>query len=107
MTTVLACHLVALSASLMAPGQGAIQQSAIEFAAPVRVAAGGVPIQTETPGYASPAWHDVNGDGREDLVVGQYAGGKMSVYLRAEDGSFGGGEWLQAGGEVAQVAGVW
>ena len=80
---------------------------AIRFAAPVQVLAGGEKLRTEAPGYASPAWYDVDGDGREDLVVGQFAGGKMNVFRRLEDGTFAAGEWLQAGGETAEVPGVW
>lgn len=78
-----------------------------QFADPVRMAAAGTPIEVEAPGYASPAWHDVNGDGRADLVVGQFAGGKMSVFHGQEDGSLGEHQWLMAGGEVAEVPGVW
>lgn len=77
------------------------------FEAPVRLMAGGAPVSSEAPGYASPAWYDVNGDGRADLVVGQFAGGKMRAYHGQPDGSLAEGQWIQAGGEVAQVPGVW
>ena len=77
------------------------------FTKAVRLEAGGAPIQVEEPGYASPAWHDVDGDGRADLVVGQFAGGKMRVYRGLEAGGFAEGEWLEAGGEIAEVPGVW
>lgn len=78
-----------------------------DLAAPVRVEAAGKPISVEEPGYASPCWHDVDGDGRADLVVGQYADGKMMVYRSTEDGKFAKGEWLQADGKVAMVPGIW
>lgn len=77
------------------------------FAKPVRLMSGGAPVSTEAPGYASPAWYDVNGDGRADLVVGQFNGGKMMAYHQAPDGTLGEGSWLMAGGEVAEVPGVW
>lgn len=77
------------------------------FEAPTRLLADGSPMASEAPGYASPAWHDVTGDGRADVIVGQFAGGKMMVYPGLEDGAFGKGQWLEAGGEVAQVPGVW
>lgn len=77
------------------------------FADPVRLTSEGAPIATEAPGYASPAWYDVNGDGRADLIVGQFNGGKMRAYHQAEDGTFGAGSWIQAEGEVAEVPGVW
>lgn len=77
------------------------------FAEPVRVTAADGPIETEAPGYASPAWHDVDGDGRMDLVVGQFADGKMALYRGLEDGNLGAKEWVMAGGDVAEVPGVW
>ena len=77
------------------------------FEAPVRVAAADGSIRTEAPGYAAPAWYDVDGDGRRDLVVGQFAGGKMRVYKSTGAGTFAPGEWLMAAGEVAEVPGVW
>lgn len=77
------------------------------FAEPVQLTAGGAPIRVETPGYAAPCWRDMNGDGRKDLVVGQFKDGKMKVYENAGDGKLLAGEWLMAGGEPAQVPGVW
>ena len=77
------------------------------FEQPVRLMSAGAPISTEEPGYASPAWYDVNGDGRNDLVVGQFKDGKMRAYHQAEDGSFGEGAWIMAGEEAAEVPGVW
>lgn len=93
-------------AATTAPGDGddVIKPS---FSEPVRLMAGGKAIATEAPGYASPAWHDTNGDGRPDLVVGQFSGGKMNTYAQKEDGSFEKGTWIEAGGKVAEVPGVW
>ncbi len=50
---------------------------------------------------------DVDGDGRQDLLVGQFKGGKIKVYPGGADGKLGKGEWLQAEGKVASVPGVW
>lgn len=77
------------------------------FAPPVRLDAGGVPLAVEDPGYAAPTWHDVDGDGRPELVVGQFAGGRIRVHRQVEAGRFAAGEWLRAGGEIAEVPGVW
>lgn len=77
------------------------------FEAPTRIKAGGSYVRTEAPGYAAPAWHDVDGDGRRDLIVGQFTGGKMQVYKSTGAGAFAAGEWLEAGGDVAEVPGVW
>ncbi|MFK7740237.1 MAG: hypothetical protein AB8H80_07925 [Planctomycetota bacterium] len=77
------------------------------FHAPIRLQADGQNIATEEPGYACPTLFDANGDGRLDLVVGQFADGKMRIYPRKADGSLAAGQWLQAAGEVAVVPGVW
>jgi hypothetical protein len=77
------------------------------FEAPVRLKAADGYVRTEKPGYASPTWHDVDGDGKRDLVVGQFAGGKIRYYKNTGAGTFAAGEWLMAGGKVAEVPGVW
>ena len=81
--------------------------SAIEFAPPVRLKVDGVPIRVESPGYACPCWVDVDGDGKKDLVVGQFTKGKMRVYRNLGKGKLAAGTWLEAGGAVAEVPGVW
>lgn len=86
---------------------GAAASSGAEFDAPVRLTAGGEAIRVESPGYAAPAWADVDGDGQKDLLVGQFNGGKIRVFKNLGDGKLAAGEWLQAEGEVAEVPGVW
>ncbi len=49
----------------------------------------------------------MNGDGLKDLLVGQFAGGKIKVYHADGKSGFGKGEWLQAEGKTAEVPGVW
>ncbi|MHC4512198.1 MAG: FG-GAP repeat domain-containing protein [Planctomycetota bacterium] len=78
-----------------------------QFEAPVRLKAAGEYIKTESPGFAAPCWADVDGDGKKDLVVGQFAGGKMKIYRNLGDGKLAKGEWLKAEGEIAEVPGVW
>ena len=80
---------------------------ATEFEQPVQLKADGVAVRVEAPGYACPAWIDIDGDGRKDLVVGQFSGGKMKVYKNLGDGKFAPGTWLQADGKAAEVPGVW
>lgn len=95
--------LAALSVVLSAAGCGA----ADEFSPPVKLTADGVAIRVEAPGYACPCWVDMDGDGKKDLVVGQFNGGKMQVFKNLGDGKFAPGKWLQAEGKVAEVPGVW
>jgi hypothetical protein len=77
------------------------------FAAPVRLKADDGWVRVESPGYAAPCWHDVNGDGKKDLIVGQFKGGKMRVYDRQASGTFAAPKWLEAEGAIAEVPGVW
>jgi hypothetical protein len=81
--------------------------SAIEFAPPVRLTADGVPIRVESPGYASPCLADLDGDGKLDLLVGQFNKGKIKFFKGLGGGKFARGAWLKAEGQVAEVPGVW
>lgn len=78
-----------------------------QFAPPVRLMADGKPIQVEAPGYAAPCWHDVDQDGKSDLLVGQFAGGKIHLFQGKGGTEFAAGTWLQAGGKPVEIPGVW
>jgi hypothetical protein len=93
--------------STLLVGCGVAVASAQEFKPPVRFEAGGVPVRVESPGYAAPCWADIDGDGKKDLLVGQFHGGKIKVYKNLGDGKLAAGEWLKAEGAVAEVPGVW
>lgn len=80
---------------------------AAEFEPPVRVKADGAPVRVEAPGYAYPCLADLDGDGKKDLLVGQFAKGKIRVHKGLGDGKFAAGAWLQADGKDAEVPGVW
>jgi len=80
---------------------------AAEFFDPVRLEADGAAIRVEAPGYAAPCWADIDGDGKKDLLVGQFNGGKIRVFRNLGDGKLAAGEWLTAGGKTAEVPGVW
>lgn len=78
-----------------------------EFQPPVRLMADGKPVRVESPGWACPCWADMDGDGKKDLLVGQFSGGKIRVYRNLGDCKFAAGDWLKADGAVAEVPGVW
>ena len=93
--------------SALVLGGSAALCSAAEFQPPVRLKAGDAAVRVEKPGYAAPCLADLDGDGKKELLVGQFANGKIRVFKHLGDEKFSPGEWLQAGGEVAQVPGVW
>jgi hypothetical protein len=81
--------------------------SAAEFERPVRLKADGVAVRVESPGYAAPCWADVDGDGKKDLLVGQFNKGKIRVFKNLGEGKLAAGDWLMAEGQVAEVPGIW
>ena len=72
------------------------------FQPPVRVSAGVAPLRVPTPGFASPCWGDVDGDGKPDLLVGDFAS-EIRAYRHVGGGGFANGVPLQAGGRLLQV----
>ena len=75
--------LVAAGCSALGASTDAIAQndpSAATFAAPVRLKAGDK-LLGENRLFPSPVFHDVDGDGRLDIVVGDLIG-RMTVALR-------------------------
>ena len=62
-------------------------ETSIRFAAPVRIQAGDA-FLGEGRLYPSPVLHDVDGDGRLDVVVGDLFG-KVTVANRSSAGAFG------------------
>ncbi len=64
-------------------------------------------MRVERPGYASPCWADIDGDGKKDLLVGQFNGGKIRVFKNLGDGKLAAGDWLKVDGKVVEVPGIW
>lgn len=79
---------LAIAASALSPSDARAQRSSESqrFASPVRLMAGDK-LLGERRLYPSPMYHDVNGDGRTDIVVGDLRG-HITVALReAGDGA--------------------
>ena len=54
--------------------------SASELAAPQKIKVAGRPIDVEHVGHAAPFVGDFDGDGRKDLLVGEYYKGRLRIY---------------------------
>lgn len=92
--------LAVLTASLAVP------LAAQEFEAPFRLTSYGAPITVEV-GHAQPLYVDFNGDGRRDLLVGQFGAGRLRIYpnLGTEKSpQFRIFDWFIAGDSIASVA---
>jgi hypothetical protein len=95
-----------LVSALLLGGSSALC-SAADFEPPVRLMAGNAAVRVESPGYAAPCWADIDGDGKKELLVGQFNKGKIQVFKHLGSAKFAAGNWLQADGTVAEVPGVW
>ena len=71
------CRIVTLALVLLTAGGFGITPL---FDAPVALEASGVPINVGAGGNASPYIVDWDGDGRQDLLLGQYSGGRIRFY---------------------------
>ncbi len=83
------------------------EQRSPELLPPVRLTTrDGRPIDTGRVGHAAPAWGDIDGDGRPDLLLGEYFEGRMRFYRnvgvsgRPEFEKY---EWFRADGALARV----
>ncbi len=71
------------------------------FDAPVALQANGTPINVGYGGNASPFMVDWNGDGKQDLLLGQFDAGKIRFYANTGTNynpTFGDFSYLQADG---------
>ena len=81
------------------------ETTAPRLAPAAKVLAGREPIDVDV-GHATPNVVDWNGDGKPDLLVGQFGGGKLRVYLNRgtkTEPRFGDFQWVQAGRRDATV----
>lgn len=76
-----------------------------QFAPPTRIEAAGKPVDVEI-GHAAPLVLDWDGDGKQDLLVGQFGDGKLRIYRNTgtnEKPAYDAHKWFEAGGDVGKV----
>lgn len=94
------------------PNRVSVQSPGIEsqFEKPVRIKAGAEFVTVESPGYACPTLADVDGDGLEDLIVGQFSQGHMqfckNIGKQGNTPEFASSVWIKTGEARAVVPGV-
>ena len=74
--------------------------------APVQLKGGDQPIKTQSPGYATPCLHDLDGDGKKQLLVGQFANGYIYDFKGLGDGKFAKEKLLEVDGQPVKIPGV-
>lgn len=88
-----------IAAPAMAEGNGPA------LAQPVQILAAGKPITVDV-GHAGPCFADIDGDGKAELLVGQFGDGKLRVFPNLgtkTEPRFEKFTWFQAGGADGKV----
>jgi hypothetical protein len=87
---------------LSAPDGG----ESIELRPPVPVLVDGKPLDVGRDGHSAPFVGDFDGDGKRDLLVGQYDEGRLRVYRNRGDNGrprFQDFTWFEADGQPGRV----
>jgi hypothetical protein len=103
MSRVTCCPLALV---LLLPAAAAAQQAPAGFLPPVKVHAGGKPLDVQRSGHAAPFFGDFDGDGKRDLLVGQFHEGRLRVYRNLgtdRQPRLDAFTWFEAGGKIAGV----
>ena len=103
MTTIRRTAVAAVA--MVGGGALALASGAPGLSEPAKVLDGNTPLDVDV-GHATPNVVDWDGDGKRDLLVGQFGDGKLRVYLTAGTDAapkFKGFEYVKAGSEDATV----
>lgn len=94
-----------LTATLIVMALPVLADPPSELAAPVKILAGGEPIDVEI-GHAAPFVGDLDADGLKELLVGQFGEGKLRIYGNTGTSAkpqFDKFDWFEAGGQTGRV----
>lgn len=69
-----------MAAAALALGVALPHAGAQKLAKPVRLEAGGQPINVGGVGHSAPFLADIDGDGKVHLMVGTFEGGQLRIY---------------------------
>jgi hypothetical protein len=97
---------LALPAWLVLTSILAAQTRDSQLQAPVQVMADGAPLDVQRSGHSAPCWGDFDGDGVNDLLVGQFEEGWLRIYRNQGTNArpqFSGHEWFRAGAQLGRV----
>ena len=95
----------ALAGTLVALSVFAADDAAPQVGVPKKVLDGAAALDVEV-GHAAPLVVDWDGDGKKDLLVGQFGEGKLRIYLNKgtdKEPRFEGFKYLQVDGKDATV----
>ena len=98
-------RLICCLALILVPA-AAVAQAPPGFLPPVKIHAAGKPIDVQRSGHAAPFVGDFDGDGKLDLLVGQYHEGRLRIYRNVgtnREPKFDSYTWFEAGGKIASV----
>jgi hypothetical protein len=96
---------MAACAAALGPGHAWAAGAAPSLSSPAPLMAGGKPISVEI-GHAAPFIADLDGDGKRELLVGQFRDGKLRIYRNQgtdTEPRFEAFTWFQAGGKEGKV----
>ena len=83
-----------------------VDELASDLDRPLQITADGKPIDVQRDGHSAPFVGDFDGDGLNDLLVGEFEDGRLRIYRNLGTNSqprFAKYEWFKTGAELGRV----